>query len=134
MKFTFDKNFLVVQLTIVVLFYLINSIIISKGTVKHFTGKDKIEASDLMLYVLGLQFGAPGSIIVPVSNEAITLATMQKILFVSMAFGALSYTKDNTEWKLFITTQAPITEPQMPQMQQMPQMNGQMNGQMMKSK
>jgi hypothetical protein len=116
MKFTFDKNFLFVQFTVVVLFYLINSIIISRGTVKHFTGKDKIEASDLMLYVLGLQFGAPGSIITPVSNEAITLATIQKILFVAFAFGALSYTKDNTEWKLFITTQAPIADQQLPQM------------------
>lgn len=113
MKFTFDKNFLFVQFAIVVLFYLINSLIISKSTVRHFSGKDKIDASDLMLYVLGLQFGAPGSVIVPVSNEAITLATIQRILFISFAFGALSHTKDNTEWKLFISTQAPISDSQM---------------------
>ena len=104
MKFTFDKNFFVVQFVLIIVFYLVNYMLVnSKNGVSHFTGlskSKKIEAGELMLYVLSQQFGIPGSNLTPVSNQAITAAGIQKIIFAAYATGALIYNKSNYEFKV----------------------------------
>jgi hypothetical protein len=105
MKFTLDKNFFYVQFTIVIIFYLINSLLLNgKNATSHFTTSSKskkIESSDLLLYVLAQQYGTPGNNLTPISNEAITVASVQKIMFVAYATGALVFSRSNTEFGLF---------------------------------
>jgi hypothetical protein len=105
MKFTLDKNFFLVQFVLIIVFYLINYMLVnSKDGVSHFSGHSKskkIEAGDLMLYVLSQQLGISGSSLTPVSNQAITAAGIQKVIFLTYATGALVYNKSNIEFKIF---------------------------------
>ena len=96
MKFTLDKNFLLVQVAIVVIFYLLNTWLANKDKSKHFNAKDSISPFDMFTYVSGLQFGAPGSKLEPVSSEAKVVALLQRIMFIAMAFGALTYVKSDS--------------------------------------
>ena len=91
MKFTFDKNYLLVQVAIVVIFYLLNTWLANKDTSNHFNVKknDSITPYEMFTYVSGLQYGAPGSKLEPVSSEAKTLSLIQRVLFISMALGGL---------------------------------------------
>jgi len=105
MKFTLDKNFFLVQFVLIIVFYLVNYMLINgKNGVSHFTGlskSNKIKSGELMLYVLSQQYGVPGSTLTPASNQAITAATIQKVVFVAYATGALIYNKSNYDFKLF---------------------------------
>jgi hypothetical protein len=105
MKITLDKNFLITQFVLIIIFYLINSFLLNdKKSKSHFTTTSKskkIESGDLMLYVLAQQFGVPGSTLTPVSNEAIIVSAIQKIIFTAYATGALIFSKDNMNYSLF---------------------------------
>ena len=104
MKFTLDKNFFVVQFVLIIVFYLVNYMLINgKNGASHFSGlskSKKIEAGELMLYVLSQQYGVPGSNLTPISNQSITAAGIQKVVFVLYATGALVYNKSNFEFKV----------------------------------
>jgi len=108
MKLTLDKNFFLVQFSFVIIFYLLNSLLLnSKNSTGHFTTSaknKKIESGDLMLYVLSQLYGVPGTEISPVSNEAITLATIQKLTIFAYATSALVLSRSNSEFTLFSTS------------------------------
>ncbi len=99
MNFTLDKNFFLVQFCFVVIFYLLNSLLLNcKTPINHFSTSaksQKIESADLMLYVLSQQYGAPGCVLTPISNEAITIGFVQRFLFVAYATGALVFARNN---------------------------------------
>jgi hypothetical protein len=99
MKFTLDKNFLLVQVAIVVIFYLLNTWLANRGS-SHFNNKESISQYDMFTYVTGLQYGAPGSKLEPVSSEAKTIALLQRILFVVMVFGALSGARSDSSFSV----------------------------------
>jgi hypothetical protein len=105
MKITLDKNFFLVQFCFVIIFYLLNSFLINgKKSAIHFTTSaksKKIESSDLMCYVLSQQYGVPGCVLTPVSKQAITIATIQKFVFVAYATGALVFCRKNIEYNIF---------------------------------
>ena len=104
MKFTLDKNFFLVQFVLIIVFYLVNYMLVnSKDGSSHFSNSSKskkIEAGELMLYVLSQQYGISGSNLTPVSNQAITAAGIQKVVFVLYATGALFYDKSLMEFKV----------------------------------
>ena len=135
MKITLDKNFALIQLVLVIVFYVINDYLLKKGMIissesnskcvdnskkykskskpktisnnpdcldsilalkfkhLHFYSSCPIKSKDLMLYVLSNQFAVPGSIITPKSNQAIFIATLQRVLFLFIMCGALQYDK-----------------------------------------
>ena len=104
MKFTLDKNFFLVQFVLIIVFYLVNYMLINgKDKKSHFTTSSKsksIEPGELMLYVLSQQYGVSGSNLTPISNQAITIGAIQKVIFVAYATGALVYNKSNFEFKV----------------------------------
>ena len=100
MKFTLDKNFLLVQVAIVVIFYLLNTWLANKDKSLHFGVKNSITPFEMFSYVSGLQYGAPGSKLEPVSPEAKVVALLQRVLFISMALGGLRSDKSDNSFSV----------------------------------
>jgi len=108
MKLTLDKNFFIVQFLLVVVFYLINYVLLCDRSDKHhqihFSRSDnkkaKVSGSELMQFVLALQFGIPSSALVPVSSEALFVTSLQRVLFVSLACAGIVFSSDKSEFAL----------------------------------
>ncbi len=122
MKITLDKNFLFVQFILVIVFYIINNFLAMNGVIKyrskqsknsknsnnskksksvnskymnkHFECSKPISSDCVMLYVLSNQFGVPNSKLLPKSRETKLVATVQRVIFIAMSFGALTYDKN----------------------------------------
>ncbi len=108
MKFTLDKNFFFVQFCFVIIFYLLNSLLLNgKNPGKHFTTSaksQKIESSDLMLYVLSQLYGVPGCKLTPISNEAISYAAIKKVVIFAYATSALVFSRNKSDFNLVSTS------------------------------
>lgn len=127
MKITLDKNFLLVQFILVMVFYIINNSLAERGVIRsrrnlvsrvsssisklasrvsgskpkafkcmnrHFDCTKPITSDCVMMYVLSNQFGVPGCHMQPKSRVARIVATVQRVIFVAMLFGALTHDKN----------------------------------------
>ena len=108
MKLNLDKNFFIVHFVLVIVFYLINSLLLCEQPDKkqtHFSkgasSTQKISSNELIVYVLSQQFGVPGALLTPVSNEAIFVSTIQRVIFVAYACAGLAFSKDTSNYNLF---------------------------------
>lgn len=103
MKVSFDKNFLVHQLCLLIIFMLINTLLVNdSSSSKHFsTSSNNIKTSDIVVYTIGQQFGIQGSTMFPVSKLAILSVTLQRFVMVAYVAGYILFDKSMLEYDLF---------------------------------
>jgi hypothetical protein len=103
MKVSFDKNFLVHQLCLLIIFILINTLLVNNtSNTKHFsTSSSNIKSSDIVVYTIGQQFGIQGSTMFPVSKLAILSVTLQRFVMVAYVAGYILFDKSMFEYDLF---------------------------------